>query len=348
MSISMASNVLTAKARAKYGSRLKEEDYVSLLNCSSVVEIAAYLKNNTSYSKFLAGVDENTIHRGQLEAIVSKKHYFDVDLLCEYDTSSGAEFAHYIIFKNCVRLLMWKILSIASDSDFTFFVSDDTAELLSWHSGLDINSIQLAKTYDELIEAITPSEYANILHRFKPKNSKDIDSSTIGTALYKEAYKKAFEACEHTDKKCKKELHDLFGSFIDINNYQRIIRMKGSYNCKSAYISSSLFSGGNIPKKQMKAMVQAENIEETARIFASTYLGKQIKTIEYEHIDELINKFRFAKSRHNIYFSNNAPVVLMSYVFLSEIERSNILHIIEGIRYNMPKRTIENLLIYSD
>ncbi len=346
LNIATTSNVLTAKARAKYGERLKQEDYAALLNCNSVVEIAAYLKNNTAYSEFLSGVDENTVHRGQLEAIVSKKSYFDVDLLSQYDTSNGEAFAHYVIFKNCTRLLMSKLLSISSGSDFTTFVSEDTVDLLSWHSGLDIGSIQLAQTYDELVEAISPSEYANILLDFKPNDGEHIDFFVLGTALYKNAYQKAFEASQRTSVSCKKELFDLFGSFIDINNYTRILRMKGAYKCKPSYISQALFSGGNISKKDIAAMVHAETVPEVNLILKRTYLGRQIKNIKYGRTDELLNKFRFMKSRRSMYFSTNAPVVLMSYIFLVEIERDNIFHIIEGIRYNMDRAVIESLLVY--
>ena len=46
---SLSSNVVLAKARAKYGKRLKEKDYRNLLDCKSVAEVAAYLKANTDY-----------------------------------------------------------------------------------------------------------------------------------------------------------------------------------------------------------------------------------------------------------------------------------------------------------
>ena len=44
---SLSSNVVLAKARAKYGKRLKEKDYRNLLDCKSVAEVAAYLNANT-------------------------------------------------------------------------------------------------------------------------------------------------------------------------------------------------------------------------------------------------------------------------------------------------------------
>ena len=45
---------LTVKARAMFGKRLKEEDYEALIQKRDVSEIAAHLKNETSYSAVLS------------------------------------------------------------------------------------------------------------------------------------------------------------------------------------------------------------------------------------------------------------------------------------------------------
>ena len=348
MEISNASNVLLAKARAKYGKRLKKEDYNALVSCSSVVDIAAYLKDKTAYGQFLSGIDVNTIHRGQLESLIIKKNYFDVDLLSQYDMTNGAEFAHYIVFKNIIRLLMAKLMSISSNLEFTSFIQEDSIDLLTWHSRLDIKKIQNAKTYSELIQALSPSEYAQVLSEFKLEEGKDVDFFLVGTRLYKRAYEKAFIAVSHTGSTCKKELKELLGSFIDIDNFSRILRMKGTYNCSADFISDNLFSGGNLKQKALDKIINSEDTKQATLEFNDTYIGKQVKNLSYKTPSELVDKFRFIKSRHNMFFSTNAPVVLLSYIFLSEIEISNIYHIIEGVRYKLEKSLIEELLIYKD
>lgn len=51
--MSKTSFAVLTKARSKFGNRLTEKDYQSLLACQSVGEIMSYLKNNTHYSKAL-------------------------------------------------------------------------------------------------------------------------------------------------------------------------------------------------------------------------------------------------------------------------------------------------------
>ena len=68
--MSKTSFAVLTKARSKFGNRLTEKDYQSLLACQSVGEIMSYLKNNTHYSKALTDVSEREIHRGRLEALL--------------------------------------------------------------------------------------------------------------------------------------------------------------------------------------------------------------------------------------------------------------------------------------
>ena len=70
---SKSSNAVLAKTLAKYGKRLTDKDYASLLSCKSVSEVVTYLKNNTSYKEILKKVNEREVHRGRLELILRQK-----------------------------------------------------------------------------------------------------------------------------------------------------------------------------------------------------------------------------------------------------------------------------------
>ena len=63
-------NATVAKIMAIYGKRLKPQDYTEMMNRHNVSEVADYLKKNTYYSKLLASIDTNTIHRGLLENLL--------------------------------------------------------------------------------------------------------------------------------------------------------------------------------------------------------------------------------------------------------------------------------------
>ena len=65
------------KARALYGKLLTSEDYKSLLERKNVPEVASYLKKNTVYSELLSEINENDVHRGDLEVLFMKSLYDD-------------------------------------------------------------------------------------------------------------------------------------------------------------------------------------------------------------------------------------------------------------------------------
>ena len=96
---SQSANAILAKARAMYGKCLKEADYQGLLNCKSVTEIAAYLKQRTAYSSAISGMNENEIHRGQLETKLRQELYFDLFALSRYAHEDTLAFSDFVISK---------------------------------------------------------------------------------------------------------------------------------------------------------------------------------------------------------------------------------------------------------
>ena len=142
------------------------------------------------------------------------------------------------------------------------------------------------------------------------------------------------------------ELKNIFNAYIDFNNLVRIIRLKKYYNPDEDYIRDSLFPYGTISNKKLESLIQAKSIDEIHSIVQTTTFGKLISGIEYDYIDELPTKVKFAKCKHFIRYSVNPPVVMLSYILLTELELSNIINIIEGIRYKLPKDEIKKMLNY--
>ena len=169
----------------------------------------------------------------------------------------------------------------------------------------------------------------------------------IETVLYSYLFHNTFKIVEqYKNKKTRKELKNIFNAYIDFNNLVRIIRLKKYYNPDEDYIRDSLFPYGTISNKKLESLIQAKSIDEIHSIVQTTTFGKLISGIEYDYIDELPTKVKFAKCKHFIRYSVNPPVVMLSYILLTELELSNIINIIEGIRYKLPKDEIKKMLNY--
>lgn len=348
MSSSLSLNVILAKVKSKFGKRLKEDDYQALLSCNTVAQVAAYLKNNTSYGDVLAGVNENTIHRAQLEALLQQKNYNDLNTLCKYEISVGDHFVDYLICRVSIGLVLSKLLSLATEvgvNDVSFF-KNSVAELAQKHSKINLNALATATSYQEVVDSLAGSEFSPILEKHKPQDGSHINYAEIGSALYYRSFQKAFYIADNfCSGSCREELYNLFGCLMDLHNYTRIVRMKKNYNCESQYIKTMLLPKGNIQNSQLEAMINAPTANDATAVFKQTSTGKKVADLEYSYVDEIATIYKYQICKQYMRFSLNSPVVLISYIFLMEVELMNVTHIIEGIRYNLDKESIAKLIV---
>ena len=57
---------------------------------------------------------------------------------------------------------------------------------------------------------------------------------------------------------------------------------------------------------------------------------------------------KYLTCRHDIRFSTHPSVVMLSYIFLAQIEIQDIINIVEGIRYQLAPEEIQKLLTVAD
>lgn len=345
MILSYASNAVLSKARAMYGKRLKERDYLNLMSCDSVSEIASYLKHKTSYSDILSAINENDIHREYLEDIIKRKLFYDFAILGKYDLSSGEHFFNYIIAKTEVQEIMHIIMLMAAGKTSEYLYSMPV--FFGRHTKIDIYSFSSIKSFDDLLEATKKSVYNEILLPFRPRNGNGpVDISQIEAVLYTYLYDVVFHIIDkYTRGRTKEELNDLFNTYVDLNNIVRIARVKKFYNVDDEYIETIIFPFGKLGMKALREYIYSKDTKQMMIDMKSSKVGKKWLSKGLDTIDKIPKYMRFIRSLHNIRFSISAPIVLMSYIFLKEIEILNIINIIEGIRYKLPAEEIKAMLI---
>lgn len=341
---SYASNAVLSKARAMYGKRIKDRNYNEIIMCKNVTEIALYLKNRTSYHDVLASMDDNDVHRGKLEEKLRKKLFYDFAKLGRYDLSVGEKFFKYIISRAEIEKIMHSLMFFKSNKSGSY--NYPLPKIFENHTKINFHALSSIKDYDSFLDAIKNSPYYKILLPFRPKNFEGIDLTAIETALYTYLYKIMFEIIKSNLRgKNQSELNDLFNSYIDLSNIIRIDRMRKNYNLSSSYMMSSLLPFGNFTKQQIKDFVNCKNEKQLELEFLNTKLGSKWINKDGEIKDTIPKIMRFSKCTHYIRFSISPPVVLMSYIFLKEIEILNLTNIIECVRYGIPAEEIKSMLI---
>lgn len=335
-----SSNVISAKVRAMYGKRVTSQDYKNLINCKSVKDVAVYLKNNTHYQKELAGINELDINRNQLENIVRKKLFHELETLCRYEISTGDSLAQYTIARTEIEQIIHSLMYLASGNPYGYIYS--LPMFFYKRTKIDLMGLTSIKNYDDFLKVLKNSPYESLLVKHKPKEGKNLDLSAIEKTLYDYLYEKFFNALKrNVPKKVKKELSEILSIYIDYSNFVRIFRLKRNHN----KVKSAVLKNGTLKEKYIEKMCNAENDDQVLSIMKSTNRGKKINKIDFNYIDELPDRVLYDKCRNTIRFSVYPSVLMLSYIFLLQIEIQNLTTIIEGVRYNIHKSELENLLI---
>lgn len=339
-----SSNVVLSKARAMYGKRLTQQNYDDLLACQSVGEVAVYLKDHTAYGKILSGIEESEIHRGQLEAKLRQKLLEDYASLCHYEITVGEHFAQYFIKRNEIEQILHAILLLDAGMPEEYLFN--MPSYLLRHTKIDLKSLSKIKNFEDLLRALGHTEYRRLLEPFHPGENGWINYTGIESALYSYLYSNMFRIIQkYTHGETTAQLNDILKSFIDLTNFTRIVRLKISYHADPELIKKALFPYGTFSERLLDKMIEATSEEDITAILETTEIGKRALKFEHDYVGEIPRRMNFRNCHHYIDFSTHPSVVLISYIYTSEAEISDIITIVEGIRYRLVTDEIKKLLI---
>lgn len=344
--MSSTSFAVLAKARAKYGRRLTEKDYNSLLTCQSVAEVMSYLKSYTHYSSALRDINERDVHRGQLEILLRQQLFYDFDSLCRYDSVMSTGFSSYIVETTEVEQII-RFLTLLNSNSTEKFIFQFPA-YFSKHTEIDVKRLAIAKNYEEFLSVLKATKYYQILSKYKPNSSGILPVSDIENELYTFIFTRLMELVKKLKNgKEKQELMDLFSTINNYNNFSRILRLKKYYNLPPEEVKRNLLLPTiNISEKTIDKMCAAESSAEVFSIMQSTHKGELINKIGYVYASDISPRVKYRLARKNMYFSNEPSVVMISYMYVTETELKNIISLIEGTRYKLDSKIIQSMLIY--
>lgn len=129
---------------------------------------------------------------------------------------------------------------------------------------------------------------------------------------------------------------------IDFLNQINAYRMKAYFGFSAEQIKKHQIKISNIGKK-LDSYYELDTPEQMLE-----WLNKNEAQADLTDVSTLevgMQREKFRRLEHQIYRSFNAPVVLYAFTQLCGYETSNIIHIIEGIRYGVDPSYIENNIL---
>ena len=341
-----SSNATLTKTRAMSGKRLTGADYNVLLSKTSVGQVAAYLKAHPGYRDALIGVNEGQVHRRELEWCIRQKHFDAFSALGRYELSVGDRFVEYMLLTSEIELILGALTRLRAGAAGRTELLEEP--YLKRHLRVDADRLETVLTYEDVLEGSRDSAFAPVLRRLVPEAEADLNVPRFESALYAEFYAQLFQIVDQKlSGTAQSQVREFFVSQIDLRNLIRIYRLKKFYGGDPAYVRAALLPKGSISQKTLDALLQCPTAEAVLeRAGQDRHLHKQLQVLaQCRHVDDLPEWYLYQQSLHNIRFSPHPAVVMLSYLNMQTTEISNLIKIIEGIRYGMPAERIRRLLI---
>lgn len=339
MYMKSSANVVSTKIRTLYGKRLTIEDYEQLINQGSISGIARYLKNETSYGVTLASINENFIHRGQLELLLNIAHFEKYINFFYYKTGDNINIFKYIVLKNELEEMITAI-RLFNTGKMEKYATKLPVHLLKY-TKIDLKKISTVKNFDDLLEITKGSIYYEPLKEFDPKKEK-LDIVKCEIELRKSFYKKIFSLLDKNDKLTKK----IFLIDIETYNVSTIYRLKKFFYKDNEYIKSCLLPFYyHLNEEIIDKIISAYSVDELYNIIAATKYRKYCSKETLANMNFFSKKILFNILSKDIRFINSSQYIIICYMYLNNIELKNIITIIECVGYKFSFEEIKKLLI---
>jgi V/A-type H+-transporting ATPase subunit C len=324
---------INAKLKAMYGKHLSNSDLIDLVKQVDIQSVVSQLK-----SKFipLETIKDNAT-RIEIEDTLDNVLIEDINKIQKYLSSSEKEIFLKFVSKYEIKCLKSVLKNLLSSSK----IENNMADVEVWTNTIfkNINGITKSRNINEYVSIAQKSSYWKQVNTLL--ETKEINVFEFETALDKAYFEILYSEIEEKSLMLKK----LVGTRIDILNILWILRSKKYYHTSNQELSNLLIPiYYNLKKSTVNELITSANYEEAREILSKTYYknfsNSEIYDLEretkkyFKHECEIILK----QSRFDLSF-------IFAYIYLSEYQQDNIIHIIGGIFYNLDKQKIEQELI---
>lgn len=326
---------LSTKIRAMQSRLTTEEQFQEILQQPSVQQVAAYLKHTPEYEQLWNSLDENELHRGDMEKLLKKSIFQNFSRLYHFANSEQKKFLELYSKRYEIRVLK-EIMTNIFDHRATDPVDvSPYREFFRLHSKLNVDRLTACTTMEELIGVLKGNEFYIPLSKIQEHDSALLFDYGMALDLYYftqiwNVRKKLFKG------KDLEQITRTYGEKFDMLNLQFIQRSKRYYNMEPADIYALLIPMNyKLTKEEIRALVEASTYEEMRQIFGKTYYGIKYSHLTVTNLEEFYNYILRTtlegEARKNPY----SVAAIYSYLYHKEHEVNRLTMAIECVRYSV-------------
>lgn len=330
---------MTTKIRAMTSRLFTQEGYRQLAAEPSVPAALGFLKRHPGYTELLDGADETTLHREQIEQLLTQSLFRDFTKLYRFANPAQRSFLSLYFLRFEDDLIRKSLRFFYNNEGTALPYPGALRPFFERYSHLNLDAIAGAATTAAFLEALRGSIWYPALAKVAA-----CDTSTLfdyEMVLDLTCFSHIWKAKDrHLAKGDLETITALFGSRMDIINLEWIYRAKKFYHLSEAEIYALLIPiHRRLRDEQMIALVEAPGIPEFIRCLSATAYGDAIHTLGKQQagspfeavFDQLLLKLYRDASRKQPY----SAASMNYYLRQKEQEIDTLTSIIEGIRYGL-------------
>lgn len=325
---------LSTKIRAMQSKLMSEKQYQEIAQLDSVIQIVAYLKKQPGFSDLWADLDENSLHRGDVEKLLTHTIHQNFAKLYRFANPEQRRFmALYFkryeisILKDCLR----KVFDEGrAQLDLSLF-----QDFFDRHSKMNLEKLTSSSTVEELVNNLQGSEYYHPLKKLGTDYQPRIFD--YGMALDQYYFANIWSVKEKLFKRRDlEEITKAYGNKFDMLNLQWIFRSKKYYHMGPADIYALLIPVHyRLSKNDIASLVEASDEEEFRKILDTTYYKKRFPELAPENLEEIytLNLKTILETEARKY--PHSVIMIYSYLYHKEHEVDRLTTAVECVRYGL-------------
>ena len=325
---------LSTKIRAMQSKLMSEKQYQEIAQLDSVIQIVAYLKRQPGFSDLWADLDENSLHRGDVEKLLTHTIHQNFAKLYRFANPEQRRFmALYFkryeisVLKDCLR----KVFDEGrAQLDLSLF-----QDFFDRHSKMNLEKLTSSSTVEELVNNLQGSEYYHPLKKLGTDYQPRIFD--YGMALDQYYFANIWSVKEKLFKRRDlEEITKAYGNKFDMLNLQWIFRSKKYYHMGPADIYALLIPVHyRLSKNDIASLVEAPDEAEFRKILDTTYYKKRFPELSPENLEELytLNLKTILETEARKY--PHSVIMIYSYLYHKEHEVDRLTTAVECVRYGL-------------
>lgn len=337
---------IVTKIRAMEGKLLSYEDFCEMASLETVPQAVEFLQKQPSYHEILKGMEENAMHRRELEVLLFFAHYRDFEKLYRFSNMAQRKFLDLYFMLYEIEILK-KILRTLADHRVYEVNLSIFYPFFQRHSKLDWQKTSSAATMEEWIRSLAGSVYYEPLSQLHANGNANLFDyeETLDLLYLKTVWKLKDKVIKKKDQEI---LIQNYGSQIDMQNIMWIYRFKKFYHMEPEQILPLLIPFSyRLKKEEISGLIYAEELQAFFDVLKHTYYASWANRL---HMDDLSKLEALSEAILNQVYSLNShrhPYSIASlngYLYFKEQEIKRIITIIEGIRYKLDSQEILQLI----